>query len=349
MDFSEENTDLKKDSLTGLYDRKVIVEYAKELIQEGTPFSLMLIDIDNFKNVNDSYGHSIGDKIICEVAGRIKQNISGTGIAGRFGGDEFIIVVKNIVDYDAIWTVCKALTTQIDGFSVPDYPGCFITCTLGLSRFSEDGKDYDTLMEKADKALYRGKIKGRSCFIIYLDSKHKDIKLHSSEDTTATPMQRLTTMYRIFTAQGNLKDGIKAVLENFSSSMMIDHLGIQSDSELLFSTVYPLSEFKEFSYIDNKLVIPNLGFTNSVFFFNDREHLKFLKQDELYGILVKQHIKSQVFVAITYKDKLYGFIRGDAAGNSRIWQHDDLELLVSAANTIGMALHYEGTDLTSLQ
>lgn len=347
-DFFSNRKEFKTDSLTGLYDREVVIEYANHLISKNVPFSLALVDIDNFKNVNDSYGHTAGDTIIKLFAEKLKEEIGEHGVVGRFGGDEFIFITKEIVEYDAIWTFCRTLFKKIDGLTDPETPSCFITCTTGVSRFPLDGKSYDVLMEKTDKALYRGKQKGRSCFIIYLDAKHKDIVLHKEGDKSASIMQRITTMYKLLNMQDSLTDGIKAVLNNFCSSIMVEHIALQSKDKLLFSTIHPLSPAKEFSFINDSLFESNINDPIGVFYINDRQQLKVLKQDELYDAIFSQTIKASVFATIKYNDKVYGFIRADSVTHSRIWQHDDLELFVVAANAIASALHYQNLELNDL-
>ena len=92
------------DNLTKLYNRDVIIEYVNSLIGKNIPFSLALVDIDNFKYVNDTFGHIVGDEIIKAVAATLRNTLADNGIVGRFGGDEFIIVLPEIVEYDAVWT-----------------------------------------------------------------------------------------------------------------------------------------------------------------------------------------------------------------------------------------------------
>lgn len=347
-EFFSSKKKFKRDSLTGLFDRTVIIDYVNYLIKRNVPFSLALVDIDNFKNVNDTYGHSAGDKIIKIVAEKLQEEIGEQGVVGRFGGDEFIFVAKGIAEYDAIWTFCRVLFKKIDGLTIPDTPGCFITCTTGLSRFPLDGNTYDGLMEKTDKALYRGKQKGRSCFVIYLESKHKDIVLHKEGDKSENIMQRITKVYKLLNMHKELKDGISAILNNLCTSVMIDHISIQSLDKLLFSTVHPLATVKDFSFIDNVFFETDISDSIGVFYFNDRHQLEILKQMDFYNAVYAQSIKASAYATIKYDDKLYGYIRADSTAHSRIWQHDDLELLVVAANAIASALHYQNLELNDL-
>ncbi|MBQ0051893.1 MAG: GGDEF domain-containing protein [Treponema sp.] len=342
------NKELKRDTLTGLYDRTVIVEYANYLVKENVPFSIALVDIDNFKNVNDNYGHSIGDKVICAITKKLQEELKGIAAVGRFGGDEFMVIVENIVDYDAIWTVCRTFTRAINGLTIPELPNCFITTTVGLSRFPNDGSSYDELIEKTDKALYRGKMKGRSCFIIYLEEKHKNISLRSSNDTNASPMQRITTLYKVFNQHKDLMEGIKAILQHFSTTMMIDYLAVQSDSKIVHEVIYPLVKNNGFKHINNELIKNIINPTIGEFHLNDHKHFENLTNCELNTIYKEQGIKSSAYAVISYNDKIYGYLRADSITHQRIWQHDDLEILVTAANAIAVALHYQNKELDNL-
>lgn len=348
MFFNDKDGNLKTDSLTGLYDREVIIDYTDRLIKKNIPFSLALVDIDNFKNVNDNFGHSAGDKIITLAAEKLKEELKGIGVVGRFGGDEFLFVIENTVQYESIWKICSNLFKKVDGFPIQELSGYFITCTTGLSRFPLDGSTYSELMEKADKALYRGKQKGRSCFIIYLDSKHKNITLRPDQKSPDTAIQKITTMFKLFYMQNSIKDGILAVLNNFSTTMMIDHLAVQSNDKLLFSVVHPLSEEKFFSFVNNKFFESNVSNTAGFFAINDRQQLSALKQTEFFCELSRQSIKSTAYATIEYNGKIYGYLRADTTSHMRIWQNNDLELLVTAANTIAAALHYQNLELDNL-
>ncbi len=342
------NNHFQLDSLTKLYDRQAIVDFSNYLIQNNTPFSLALIDIDNFKNVNDSFGHAIGDRVICLMADKIKEAYGDKGVVGRFGGDEFIIVVPEIVEYDEVWSLCREVFRTVDGVEADALPGLYVTVTLGLSRFNQDANNYEKLMETADKALYRGKVKGRSCFIIYLAEKHANIQLKSSNDLATSSMQLHNQIFRILSRSENLAENIKLLLQQFSATMMIDHIGIQSVDRLIFSDVYSLSRGKEFYYIDNDLIEKNVSPGMSIFYQNDVKQLSKLKQDKLCNRFKEQGIFSTFYGEISYGDKFYGYLRCDSTSCMRIWQYNDMDLLLTASKTIGMILHFQNKELNDL-
>ena len=150
------------DSLTKLYTRDVVVDYVNFLVAEGIPFTLAIVDIDNFKYVNDTYGHITGDKVLIEVAERIKKVIEGKGFVGRFGGDEFLIVFPKITDYKEVWENAHKLMKFMNSNEIQNIIGLYVTITMGISRFPEDDSTYEGLLETADKALYRGKTKAET-------------------------------------------------------------------------------------------------------------------------------------------------------------------------------------------
>ncbi|MBQ7305434.1 MAG: GGDEF domain-containing protein, partial [Clostridia bacterium] len=80
------------DSLTGLVSRKYMIGFIQHLIENGVPFTLALLDLDNFKFINDTYGHKIGDGVLAGLAGDLEKYLEDYGIAGRYGGDEFLII-----------------------------------------------------------------------------------------------------------------------------------------------------------------------------------------------------------------------------------------------------------------
>lgn len=165
------------DQLTGLVSRGHILWFAQWLIDHEIPFSFAMLDLDNFKFINDTYGHHVGDAVLSAIADDLAAFLDGAGLAGRFGGDEFLIVNLRDQSYEDN----KAFFVQLyDGKVLRRnirLKECnpFVTGTIGCASYPRDAKDYITLFDMIDKTLYRGKSKGRNCYIIYVEEKHKDI------------------------------------------------------------------------------------------------------------------------------------------------------------------------------
>lgn len=337
MEVFLENKTLNKDKLTNLFSREVIEEYAKFLIEQNIPFSIALIDIDNFKYINDTYGHQIGDKVIQRVAKELNEKLTALkSFIGRFGGDEFIFILPKITDYDNVWSICNTLLQNVDSLRFADFPDLFVTCTIGISRFGTDAKTFDELFEKADKALYRGKTKGRSCFIIYLKEKHEHINIQGLKASSLSSMNLHATIFKLLSATDNLDSNIDSLFSFLSSYLMIDHLCVQTKEKLLYQKIHPLTELKNFLPIDEDLIKKTISNSSEIFYLTDLAQLIQAGQTDLAAALESQGILSTFFCSISYKDKFYGFLRADATNTRRIWQYCDMDLLLTTAKTIAL-------------
>ncbi|MBE5831488.1 MAG: GGDEF domain-containing protein [Butyrivibrio sp.] len=167
---------IRHDSLTGLVDKTDIIKIARERIDdrrlEGT--ALVIIDVDFFKNINDTYGHQFGDDVIKKVADIISGEVGKNGIAGRFGGDEFFVVLYNIQSEEQLRSIIRGIKNKVsatfpDKGKEKDSP---LSVSIGASVFSKDADNYDDLFTIADHCLYLAKEKGRNRYVIYTLEKH---------------------------------------------------------------------------------------------------------------------------------------------------------------------------------
>lgn len=158
-----------RDPLTNVYNREVTIKKIEKFIAgyKKNKHMLMFIDFDDFKLINDNYGHLIGDKILVYVINKIKEVFTEGEIIGRIGGDEFAVFAGNISDenevmYKADALRCAMETTYVsNGMSIP------ISGSIGIAIYPEDGLHYEQLMERADNALYQAKEQGKNNFMIY--------------------------------------------------------------------------------------------------------------------------------------------------------------------------------------
>jgi diguanylate cyclase (GGDEF)-like protein len=164
-----EETRLKamRDPLTKLANRRAFdaeIKSAFSLADENeTNAVLVLVDLDNFKPVNDTFGHSIGDKMLQSVAEIIRTNIRGTDFAARLGGDEFAIIYKDVADLDLVVGRISAMVEAISKAKTFEDHIVRIGASVGISRYPNDGADPQSLFESADKALYAAKNAGKGC------------------------------------------------------------------------------------------------------------------------------------------------------------------------------------------
>lgn len=161
-----------RDYLTNVYNRRFIYEVLEEIIQdskrEKAVFSLAIIDIDNFKSINDQYGHQVGDDVLIEFSKVIRESLRSNDILGRYGGEEFIIIV-NHADIDKSYTVLERILENIrDTIFTQNEEQIELTFSAGLSssqELSQEDLTIDGLVELADKRMYRAKNKGKNQII----------------------------------------------------------------------------------------------------------------------------------------------------------------------------------------
>lgn len=158
----------QQDSLTQLYNKRTIESLiCDEIAKKENKFALLIIDLDNFKKVNDSLGHVFGDKVICEFSDEMKQLAEKDDLIGRVGGDEFFFFIKNYGRIENLKKRIQKLSenlVKIYSGSIEKYP---VSASIGVSLFPEHGDTYQELYEKADKALYYSKGHGKNTYTIY--------------------------------------------------------------------------------------------------------------------------------------------------------------------------------------
>ena len=168
------------DTLTGLIARPYILRFMQALIADQTPFSMIMVDLDNFKSVNDNYGHHTGDQMLSNVSADLIRIVGENGVVGRFGGDELLIVYFGAVDYDGVHAFLDDVYGQGGVFRknvLVSGKKIFSTATVGCAIYPKDADSFDALFALVDKTLYRGKSKGRNCFIIYVPEKHAHLEI----------------------------------------------------------------------------------------------------------------------------------------------------------------------------
>ncbi len=150
------------DSLTGLPNRTAIQRQLEGVLQSGKPAGLIFIDLDGFKLVNDSAGHEVGDGLLRAVAQRLGDAITPPSFVGRWGGDEFIVVVPDLDSHDQVRTLGHAILARCRQTVPASNRMLAVGASLGAAIAPRDGQDAATLLRRADAAMYRAKENGRN-------------------------------------------------------------------------------------------------------------------------------------------------------------------------------------------
>mgnify|MGYP002624434888 CR=1 FL=1 len=160
------------DNLTGLFHRNAASKLVMNNLLEK-PFqvaAMYMIDVDNFKHINDTYGHAVGDKAISDVAECIKKIASEKMVAARYGGDEFILFISNLQNKQEAEMYADKLISLVassDINKMPEMKENPITLSIGIALYPQDSKSYDKLLVKSDRALYKAKNQGKNRYSLY--------------------------------------------------------------------------------------------------------------------------------------------------------------------------------------
>ena len=335
-----------KDSLAECLNREIILGYIDYLVSNQIPFTSCLIDVDNFKFINDNFGHLIGDEIIFKLSIFFNDVIGDKGVVGRYGGDEFLVVMENITDHSKIWNTFHELNVELGKLMIPEIKNMSLSITTGIARYPIDGNTAQEVFNCSDKALYRGKTNGRNCFVIYMPDKHKDIELKTQNETSYSSMDMHARVFELLTKTTDIYDNIKMLFNYLSSMFMLDRLSIETKNGIYFKTKHHLCADFEFSHMNYDVISKKMN--SFGLFIGNRLAAVEVNQKDVYDEMVKQHTKSLLLCSIVFRDDEYGIIRAESVGGSRIWQANIMDLIVTASRIIGMILHSKGLTIEEL-
>ncbi|MFA6349647.1 MAG: GGDEF domain-containing protein [Candidatus Omnitrophota bacterium] len=154
------------DSLTQVFSRRYFLERFKEELERSKKykhlFSFFMIDIDDFKSYNDRYGHLVGDAVLREIAKAIKENIRQVDLVGRYGGEEFSLILPE-TGKDQALVAAERIRQAVECKLIKVYDEDLrVTISIGISAFPKDGRSCQTIIERADQALYHAKQTGKN-------------------------------------------------------------------------------------------------------------------------------------------------------------------------------------------
>jgi diguanylate cyclase (GGDEF)-like protein/PAS domain S-box-containing protein len=207
------------DALTGLPNRRLLQDRVVQMLataqREVSVVSMMFLDLDHFKRVNDSLGHSVGDKLLCAFSDRISALVRRVDTLARLGGDEFILVMPGFqasAAADVAGRLVEACSTPflIDGHELN------VTPSIGVSIYPQDGEDAETLLKHADVAMYRAKAHGRNTFQFYaaeMNTTTLEWLLMESNLRRAVKQQEFVLHYQpLISLQSGLVVGVEALI-----------------------------------------------------------------------------------------------------------------------------------------
>ncbi|MCR5403484.1 MAG: sensor domain-containing diguanylate cyclase [Butyrivibrio sp.] len=164
----------EQDSLTGLYNKMAITEYVRKECEHNKArnINLVIIDIDNFKQLNDTMGHAYGDKILREVAGIVIEVLGNDGRAGRVGGDEIMLVIENMAEKTDLRIYLKSIRERVESSHIDQNGFPLVTVSMGIGTFPTYVDNFEGLYSLAERMLQRAKSRGKNRYVIYNPDIH---------------------------------------------------------------------------------------------------------------------------------------------------------------------------------
>lgn len=361
-DYYFSATDANKDSATGLMNKKAMAEFAMNRISYynanyiddlSKVMYMIIIDIDYFKNVNDTYGHMFGDEVIQKFASTIKYVVGERGMVGRIGGDEFFILLEGAKSKEELRLILKTIRKKMF-FAFPNMsPSYVFTCSIGVSEYRQDATDYDTLFRIADKALYIAKDKGRDRFIIYDAAMHGPLEEMGDGDEQRFAMNMANTV-RAFD-KIRMSTRIFDMLQEKKSNCISDCL----DELIECLNIHGISIYAgdDMNCVISRGVYPK-PITNAKFLLDENYYRKFnelgvnvvnniealsVEYPNAYKLFADGMICSTLQFIIGNKDDIKGLITMDIMGAvKRKWSDNDVSLLYIIADRIGKEIISSG-------
>lgn len=175
------------DELTELANRHLLNDRIRQAMAHAdrnqTMATVAFIDLDNFKVINDMLGHDVGDRLLVQVAKRLEQCVRSGDTVARHGGDEFVLVLHDHIDEEAMGAWIGRLLEHISQPFVVSEHRLFVTCSIGLSVYPRDGRDVPTLLKHADAAMYEAKGAGRNQFQFFIPSMNERVRERFTMET----------------------------------------------------------------------------------------------------------------------------------------------------------------------
>ncbi len=159
----------RQDTLTGLWNRTYTEETVSELLKQGEGSALFMMDLDNFKSINDQYGHIAGDTCLKAFAAIICENVKERGIVCRIGGDEFLVFIKGKESRQNLEIIAASIISQMCAYFEREHFDTHSSVSVGIAEVPSDGNDFDSLYKAADKALYYVKQNGKNAYHFFAD------------------------------------------------------------------------------------------------------------------------------------------------------------------------------------
>jgi len=348
----------ERDPLTKLLNKastqQLVTEYLTER-EDNALAALLLLDLDNFKAVNDNYGHLYGDTVLSQVGYGLKRLFRGNDIIGRMGGDEFLILMKDIPHTDLVQTRCRQLLDTLRPKLEEVAPGLNVSCSIGAALIPAHGTSYTELFRRSDEALYLAKSEGKNTFVLYNPADQRSFQMASGA-RTATRIDSdeqpgmanasfvrfvFRQLYESHDIERTFNEILAYVGEQLNVSRVYifenneDNTTCSNTFEWCNTGVEPQIEIlQNVSYIDDIAGWPDVFNEKGIFYCTDITTL----EPHFRAILEPQGIKSMLHCSILDNGVFRGYVGFDDCTRHRLWTQDQVDLLQFLSEVLAMFL-----------
>lgn len=319
-----------------VFNKETIIEYAKFLVNKKVPFTYAILCADDYQNINSSYGNSAVSQLINVCYDAITKALAGKGLIGSYSQDKIVLVAENVSDYNDVWMLFHNINISLQTAKIPNLD-IKISLTSGIARFPLDGKTFEEVEANNAKALYRGKEKGKACFIIYLAAKHAGIVVKKE---AIAQLDITDIIGNTFEAVEYIDDTNKAITDicNYVvNRLSFDHISVQINDKIVYEYINPMCKQKQFTLIEIEHIV-DLYDRNGLFYFNTKKALLQAERENLYNRFNYQNVTSSLMVDISFKSEHFGMLRVDVVGNSHSWTIEDRTLFVTIGRLLGYSI-----------
>ena len=340
------------DALTALYNKTATEKHITDFLSTGEGkagrHAFFIIDIDHFKQVNDTFGHAFGDAVISQTASKIRDLFRDIDILGRVGGDEFIALMKNISNKKTVFIKAQEIIDKLAMRFAREGTTRGISASIGIALYNEHGKTFAQLYKKSDAALYVSKNGGRNSYTIYQDtirmmsSEVKEVKPDDFFEHKTFEENIAEYVFRILYESADKPAAINAVLELVGAHYDVSRAYVfeKQDADGRLKNTFEWCNRGIEPQIENFQDVLNEHITNcescfsakGVYFVPDASKL----QEPLKGFAEAQGIISMLQFSITQGDAFKGFVGFDKCRRIRPLRKKETAVLQNIAHILGV-------------
>lgn len=342
-------TKLQYDELTKCLNKIAFTNVVTELLQKTKDeHSLFIIDLDNFKAINDNLGHLFGDSVLVNMGEKLREIFREADFIGRIGGDEFMVLMKTVNNKETVEERAKKAVELFNTTYHGKTRAYKTSVSIGIARFPEDGRTFQELYEHADIALYNTKSKGKNGYTFYLPMMKEGNMSNTTPFDVATralsqhfDQQTIIEIFSLLTEAIDFKASLNKVLELLALRFNVSRCYIfeLDEKRELFSNTYEWCAPEVQPEIDNLQDLPSdiydpiLEKVNSdgIFYCND---LTVFEDDPTYQVMMDQGIKSCLFAFNQSNGVTRSMIGFDDCENDRIWTSREVSTLMHSAKIV---------------